>query len=613
MRSGMMHVRRAIVEIGIFSFFVNALMLVMPIYMLQVYDRILPSSSIETLFFLSILAAAALLLLAVLETVRAIYANRIAARLDVAQSADAMMAAMESPRAPLGDVQTLRDLSAVRSFIDSRSAFALFDLPFAPFFIGLLWLIHPVLFWLAAAGSVILACAAVANQLASSAAVRRSSEHNIAAMMTAQSFVRNAETLRAMGMTGNAIAAWGNQHAPALTASDDVARINAFFTGLSRFLRLGLQVAMLGFGAWLVLHDEMTAGMIFAASIISGRGLQPIDQVIGGWRQFVEVRAAWVRFSRAMAERASEKPRTELPAPAGRVDVEDLVYLAPSANKEARPIIKRISFRVPAGAVVGMVGPSGAGKSTLARLLVGAIRPRSGHVRIDGADLRNWDPDHLGRHLGYLPQDVELLPGTIGQNIARFTPDHTDADIVTAAQRAHVHDLIQSMPEGYDTVIGPQGMVLSGGQRQRVGLARAFFGEPSLLVLDEPNANLDTDGDRALELALEEARRSKTTVVIVTQRRSIIEKVDALMLVRDGEIEDYGTRDEVMARQKKKALEEAARRKQAANLNKDAPPDTPDPQPPKDDAAKGEAGKSPFASFGPGMRPIPGGAKKREG
>ena len=585
-------VARAITEIGIFSFSINALMLVMPLYMLQVYDRILPSSSRETLLFLSIIAAAALALLAVLEVVRGIYANRMAARLDVAQSRNAMMAAMDSPRASLGDIQTLRDLSTVRTFIASRAVFALFDLPFAPLFIALLWLVHPVLFLLAAGGAVLLGGVAIVNRAATARAIRAASENSIAAMMTAQSFVRNAETLRAMGMADNAIAVWARRHAPALAANDQVARINAFFTGVSRFLRLGLQIAMLGVGAWLVLDGQMTAGMIFAASIISGRGLQPIDQMIGSWRQFVEIRAAWRRFSAAAASRAGERVYTDLPEPKGRLDIENLVYFAPNAGPQSEPIIKRINLSVPAGSVVGIVGPSGAGKSTLARLLVGAIQPRGGVIRIDGADIRNWPSDGIGRHIGYLPQDVELLPGTIAENIARFTPDADDADIVEAAKSAQVHDLVQSMPDGYDTVIGPQGMALSGGQRQRVGLARAFFGKPTLLVLDEPNANLDAEGDAALERALDTARAAGATVLIITQRTAIARKVDALLVMRAGAIEDFGPRDEVIARQQKKASQAAAGQKAAANVNSGSD-DTP-------------AGKSPFAALGPGLRPLPG-------
>ncbi len=588
---------RAVAEIGIFSFVVNALMLVMPLYMLQVYDRVLPSSSMETLAFLSVIAVAALGLLGILEIVRAIYANRLAARLDVSQSRKAMVASMESSRASLGDIQNLRDLAGVRSFIASRMMFSLFDLPFAPLFIMLLWLVNPVLFWITAGGAVVLAGVAVANQAATAAAARRASESGIAALMTAQSFVRNAETLRAMGMVGNAVSAWARQHAPELAAHDDVARINALFAGLSRFLRLGLQISVLGVGALLVLRGEMTAGMIFATSLISGRGLQPIDQVIGGWRQFVEARAAWRRFSAATAATGKDRNFTDLPVPGGRLDVENVVYFAPNSTADVPPILQRVSFRIPAGAVVGVIGPSGAGKSTLARLVVGAIRPRGGKIRIDGADIGNWDSEVIGRHIGYLPQDVELLPGTVAENIARFAPDFEDAEMVEAAVRAQVHDLIQTMPQGYDTVIGPQGMLLSGGQRQRVGLARAFYGRPKLLVLDEPNANLDNEGDRALEQAIDEARAAKATVIIVTQRTSIVSKVDLLLVMRAGTIEDFGPRDEVLARQRQRAVDASGRQKQAANVNAG------NPKPPAEGSASARF-KSPFGAFGPGLRPL---------
>ncbi|WP_193175989.1 type I secretion system permease/ATPase [Oricola nitratireducens] len=588
---------RAVAEIGVFSFVVNALMLVMPLYMLQIYDRVLPSSSMETLVFLTIIAVAALGLLAILEIVRGIYANRLAARLDVSHSRNAMVASMGSPRASLGDIQNLRDLAAVRSFIASRLMFSLFDLPFAPLFILLLWLVHPVLFWMTSAGAVVLAGIAIANQAATQAAARRASENGIAALMTAQTFVRNAETLRAMGMVGNAVSAWARQHAPELEAHDDIARINALFAGLSRFLRLGLQIAVLGVGALLVLKGEMTAGMIFATSLISGRGLQPIDQVIGGWRQYMDARTAWRRLSGRTVSAGKDRDFTDLPAPRGRVEVENVTYFAPNSAADAAPILKNVSFRIPAGAVVGVIGPSGAGKSTLARLVVGAISPRAGAVRFDGADIGNWDSEVLGQHIGYLPQDVELLPGTIAENIARFAPNFEDAEMVEAAVRAQVHDLIQSMPQGYDTVIGPQGMVLSGGQRQRVGLARAFYGRPNLLVLDEPNANLDSDGERALERAIDEARVAGATVIIVTQRMSIVREVDMLLVLRAGMIEDYGPRDQVLARKKQQSMDAAGKRKLAANANTgkavmqaDAP-----------DRARQI---SPFATFGPGLRPL---------
>ncbi len=540
--------RRAVTEIGIFSFFVNALMLVIPIYMLQVYDRILPSSSQETLVYLSLMALAALVLLAVMEVVRSIYGSRVAARFDVEQADQAMLAAMESPRASLGDVQAVRDLTAVRSFIGSRTAFALFDLPFAPLFIILLWFVHPTLFVLTAGGAAVLTFIAIANQWATSAAAADADDNGIAAMVTAQSFVRNAETLRAMGMIDNAIGAFGRKHVRSLNAGERVARINAAFHGASRFLRLALQVAILGVGALLVLQQGMTPGMIFAASIISGRGLQPIDQVIGGWRQIASVHAGWKRLRKATAEVGEARRRTDLPAPAGALALEDVTYAVPTADGQRKAILKRIDLAIPAGTVVGIVGASGAGKSTLARLAAGAIEPTLGIVRIDGADMAHWSSESLGRFVGYLPQDAELLPGTVAENIARFDPEAEDAAIVAAAQRAQVHDLIQSLPDGYDTVIGPAGLTLSGGQRQRVGLARAFFGEVRLIVLDEPNANLDAAGDAALERAIDAARQTGVTVLIVTQRKAIARKVDMLLVMADGQVEDFGPRDEVLGR-----------------------------------------------------------------
>jgi PrtD family type I secretion system ABC transporter len=565
--SGKSALRRAAVEIGIFSFIINALMLVIPLYMLQVYDRILPSSSHDTLLFLSLMAGAALILLAGLEIVRSIYSSRIATRFDIDQTRDAMLAAMASPRASLGDIQAMRDLALVRNLIGSRSVFALFDLPFAPLFIVLLLFVHPALFWLTAAGAIILALLAVLNQWASARAGADADGNAIAAMATAQSFVRNAETLRAMGMIGHAIGTFGKQHVVSLAASERAARMNALFSGFSRFLRLSLQIAILGLGALLVLQQGMTPGMIFAASIIAGRGLQPIDQVIGGWRHFVDVHAAWKRLRSATSEIAAKNQRTDLPAPSGTVTLENVSYAVQLSQDQEKAVLKGIDLNVEAGTIVGIIGPSGAGKSTLARLVAGAIQPTSGLVRFDGADMKHWSSENLGRFLGYLPQDVELLPGTVAQNIARFNPQADDASIVAAAKRAQVHDLIQTFPDGYDTIIGPQGLVLSGGQRQRVGLARAFFGEVRVIVLDEPNANLDAVGEAALERAIDEAKTSGITVLIVTQRKAIARKVDNLLVIRDGRIDDYGPRDEVFRRQQtgngKSKIRGAAPRRQS--------------------------------------------------
>lgn len=542
--------KRVLSEIGIFSFFINVLMLILPVYMLQVYDRVLPSSSRETLLFLTIMAVVALAVMASLETVRSIYAARVAARMDIANAEKALRSAIASDRAPLGDIQALRDLSTLRSFIGSRTAFALLDLPFAPLFIVLLWFIHPALFVLTAVGASLLVCLAIANQLITAKRARRVASSSIAAMSMAQMAARNGDTLRAMGMTANAIDVFGSQHGVSLTEGGHLATTNAVFAGLSRFVRLTLQIAVLGMGALLVLRADMTAGMIFAASIISGRALQPVDQLIGSWRQYVDVHAAWRRFGQATAKHVSAEQRIELPKPTGVLRLQNVNYAVDTPPNEApRNLLKQIKFDVPKGSSVAIVGPSGAGKSTLARLMVGIVKPSNGCVRLDGADIAHWASDELGRHIGYLPQDLEFLPGTIAQNIARFDPDAEDTDVVDAAKRAHVHDLIQALPDGYNTSIGAGRPTLSGGERQRIGLARAVFGHPCLLVLDEPDAHLDDAGEKALARALEDARLSESTVLIVTQRKSIVSQVDRLLVLKEGRMEDYGSRIDVLQRQ----------------------------------------------------------------
>jgi PrtD family type I secretion system ABC transporter len=565
--------RRGIAGLVVFTFVVNLLLLVQPIYMLQVYDRVLPSASFETLVYITIFAGGVLVLLGIIDSIRAIIAGRLASRLGVVAGADALLASMAGPRASLGDVQSIRDLHTVGGFVSGRALFAFLDLPFAPFFIGILYLIHPTLFWLTAGGAAVLAVVALANQWAGTGAAADAATRQMKATLAAQAFVRSAESLMAMGMSRNIIGAWGSDEALSLAAQDRVNVINALFAGLSRALRLGLQIAILGYGGYLVLAGEMTAGMIFAASLISGRGLQPIDQVIGGWKGFVEARKAWIRLLAAARPAAA---RTDLPDPQGSVSFEAVIVFAPNADAAGRagaqagePLLKRISAAVPAGACVAVIGPSGAGKSTLMRTLIGAIEPRSGAVRIDGADIRNWDRDRLGRHIGYLSQEVELLPGTVAQNIARFDPDAPGEAIIRAAGRAQVHDLIQKLPNGYDTMIGPAGLRLSGGQRQRVGLARAFFGDPKILILDEPNANRDTEGDKALERALEMARANGITVLIVTQRRQIVEKADRIMVLRDGILEEYGLSEDVFQRQAEKA--QAARKAQQNGADRNVP------------------------------------------
>lgn len=530
---------------GLFSAVMNTLVLILPLYMLQVYDRVLPAANLDTLTYLTLLALSSLLLFGILEVVRGVYASRLAARLDVSLGTSSFLAAMSGPRAGLGDVQALRDLATLRGFIASRTIFFLFDLPFGPIFVGLLYFIHPLLFLVTVVGAVLMVSIAVLNQVASSRPSKEAAESLGAAMNSAQAFARNFETVRALGMVSNAIEFWGTRFSGSLHASDGLARTNAFYGGVSRTTRSVLQIAILGVGAYLVLHNEMTAGMIFASSMISARALQPLDQIIGSWRQVIDANLAWKRLS-AVQSRSAPKDNVALPTPQGALSADQIVYHLPGSADGSLPLIKRLTFEVGAGETVAIVGPSQAGKSTLARLIVGAIEPRSGVIRIDGGDIRSWDPEELGRHIGYLPQDVELFPGTIGQNIARFEPNAPDEKLVQAAQQAQVHELILGQRDGYSTVIGPTGVRLSGGERQRIGLARAFYGDPKILVLDEPNANLDSDGEAALERAILQARSRKTTVLVITHRPSLASKCDRILMLRSGQVEIYGLTKDVL-------------------------------------------------------------------
>lgn len=560
------HFRRVLFLLAAFSLVVNLLLLAMPLYMLQIYDRILPSRSMDTLLFLSIIAGGALVVLGLLEAVRSVLASRAGARLEADLGTDALLASMERSRNGETDVETVRHLATVRQFISSRMLFALLDFPFAPIFIAILYIIHPTLFWLTLAGAAVLFVLAIINQRLSRGASNRASENLGSAMSMAQSLARNAHTLQSMGMTQDGVRLWGRNNSQALIHQGTVDFRSAIMTGISRAFRMGLQIAILGVGALLVLNYEMTAGMIFAASIISGRALQPIDQVIGGWRQFAMTLESWRALKAALAKHSgdADEAKTLMQEPAGHIAVKDALVLNPS-GMGAAPILNSISFELQPGTVLGVVGPSGSGKSTLARLIVGVQKPNSGTIRIDGTEVQNWNNEQLGRNIGYLSQDVELLPGTVKENIARLSDQPDDLAVLDAARKAQVHALIQNLPQGYDTRIGPGGLGLSGGQRQRIGLARAFYGDPKIMVLDEPNANLDDDGELALRKALAATRSAGVTVIIVTQRKQVLNVVDKILRLHSGSLDYLGTREEFaqILQQRRQSLAEAQKAKSA--------------------------------------------------
>jgi len=544
--SGAAIVRDALIIAGLFSLALNILVLTVPLYMTAIYDRVLSSYSFETLIMLTIIAVGALIVAGILDVVRQIILTRAGARLETQLGGPLLDATLAAARTGGGEVQALRDLSQVRQFLSSPVVGALFDAPVTPLYLALLFVLHPDLGWIALGIAVFLFLVSVANQRMTNKVLGEANLHQMAAFQQAQTQVRNAETVRAMGMFDACIQAWGGENAKAMTASDRAARINAVFAGITRFTRLMLQVAMLGWGAYLVLYDNaISAGIIFAASIISGRALAPIDQILAGWRSLVSAQLSWKRVNEMLKMASRQTSAISLPDPVGSLEAERLVY---SAFPGQEPIIKGVSFLIDPGEIVGVVGPTGAGKSTLARLLVGALKPSSGLVRIGGDDISHWRAEALGPFIGYVPQDVELFPGTVAANIARMA-DIDSEKVIDAAQLANCHELIQKLPKGYDTILGPGGQMLSGGQRQRIALARAFYGNPRVLVLDEPNASLDIDGEEALLRALQAAKAAGITCFVITQRTSVLPALTKMMVIQDGRVQSFGPRDEFMQSQ----------------------------------------------------------------
>lgn len=538
--------RRSLFVVGLFSLAVNALMLTVPLYMIQVFDRVLSSGSVDTLIMLSIVALGAIVMFGTFDALRNMILARTGVRLEAALGGPLLAASIVArTRGDRSETQGLRDLGMLRGFLSGPVVVTLFDIPLMPFYVLVVFLIHPTLGGIMTFGAIALFIIAVLNQMVSRKPLEVQNRYSMAALAKAQAHVRNAEVIQAMGMFPETVSAWGKENAPSIRAMISASNRTVFMASFSKVFRLFLQIGLLGFGAWLVLQQEITAGMIFAATLVGARALAPVESAITGWQGFIQARAAYKRIRTTLQTAGDFSPRTELPDPNGAVGVEQLAYVPGPGIK---PVLKGISFKINAGDSVGIVGPTGAGKSTLARLLVGALPVSSGAVRLDGSDVSNWDRDQFGRHVGYLPQDVELFPGTIAENIARLNPDASSDDVVAAATLANVHDLIVRLPDGYDTEVDPSGFALSGGQRQRIALARAFYGTPCLVVLDEPNANLDQEGEQALMLTLEAAKQLNITVVIIAHRPAVIENVDRVMVLRDGMIEMYGPRADVLAK-----------------------------------------------------------------
>ncbi len=535
--------RGSLAAVVVFSLCINVLMLTTPLYMLQIFDRVLSSRSAETLIVLSLIAAAAILTLALLEMVRTNVMVRLSSWLEkkiggaiLAGSVTMTLRAGTEP-----SVQGLRDLSSFRSFLTGPGIFAFFDAPFTPIFIAVIFLLHPMLGWISLIGAIVLFVFALANEIWTRKIVVLAGRTALEAVADAESAVRNADAIEAMGITPALIRRWHGRNTEAVDLQARASNRSGVITGLSRFIRLGLQVGVLGAGAWLVVMGQLSAGAMIAASIIMGRALAPVEQAIGASRSAITARNAYQRIKRQLQEAPVRGRSMPLPAPKGHLKVEGVAHVHPNASE---PVLRNINFHLESGEALGLVGPSAAGKTTLARLLVGNLQPRAGHVRLDGADVGQWDPEDLGRYIGYLPQDVELFRGTVQENIARMDGGSPEA-VVEAARLAGVHEMILQLPHGYETKIGWGGAALSGGERQRIALARAVYGNPAFVVLDEPNASLDKSGVDALLSAVNTLRARGITQIIIAHQPSILRQVDKLLVLRDGMVEMFGPREDV--------------------------------------------------------------------
>ncbi len=544
--------RGALVAVGGFSFVINLLMLTISIYMMQVFDRVLTSRSTETLLYLSIIAVGAVFILSVLDFLRGRVMQRIGIWLDRKLAHVGFERAIEGELVGTGlRTQILRDHSEVRNFLSAPAALTLFDAPWVPVYLFVIYILHPMLGHVALAGAVVLFAIGFVNDATTSALLGRSAKKMGANMRTAEGAVTNAEAVDALGMKNRMAMRWANQNEQALGELEAAGRQSGMLHAGSKFFRMALQIVLLGGGAYLVLQDELSPGAIIAASIIASRALAPLEQAIGSWRGALQ---AWEAFKRLKVQHAAPRLREEgmaLPIPEGALEVENLSYLPPGAEK---PTLLRVNFKLPAGEMLAVVGPSASGKTSLARLLVGVAKPAGGTVRLDGADVFTWPRSDLGRHLGYLPQDVELFDGTIGENIARLS-DAEPALVVDAARLAAAHDMILRLPKGYDTPIGDGGRKLAGGQRQRIALARALLGEVRLVVLDEPNASLDAEGEKALTAALTALKARGVTTVVLGHRLPFIELADKMLVLKEGQMALFGPREGVI--KKLRELDEA--------------------------------------------------------
>ena len=535
--------------VGFFSLFINLLMLVPAFYMLQIYDRVVGTGSTSTLVFLTLLMLLLMATMGGLDWVRSRILVRVGTRLDALLSGrlyDASFKVALQSGGATTSAQPLQDLNGLRGFLTGPSLFAFFDAPWLPIYLLVMFLFHPVIGAVGLASAVVLAIVAVANERMTSQPLAEANNLYMSASATTATNLRNAEVIESMGMLPSIRGRWEEKNRGVQYWQARASERGGVFASLSKALRMTVQSFILGVGAWLVIQQEITPGLMIAGSILLGRALAPIDQMIGAWKGFVSARGQYGRLNELLENMPEPSEKMSLPAPGGAISAE-AASIAPPGTKA--PVVKGVTFKIRPGDIVGIIGQSAAGKSTLARGILGIWPTMGGAIRIDGAESSSYKREELGPYIGYLPQDIELFDGTINENIARFG-DMEPERVVQAAKTAGVHDMILHLPEGYDTVIGQSGGVLSGGQRQRIGLARALYGEPSIVVLDEPNSNLDDLGEKALMAAIDSLKQRACTTLIISHQLSVLAHVDKLLLMAAGSVAAFGPREEVLKHMK---------------------------------------------------------------
>jgi PrtD family type I secretion system ABC transporter len=541
-----------------FSLVSNLLYMALPLYTYQIYGRVMTSQNQSTLWMLTLVTLFVFAISSVIDDFRARILINFGVALDQRVSGRVFTSLFDA--AVRGDwgarAQALRDLDQFRQSLTGIAAAAFMDVPWIPVFLGVLFIIDPLVGSVTLIGAGVLVALAIAQSRATQSALKDANEAALKSYGFTDAALRNGEVVRAMGMLPTLGQAWARHRAVTIERGAAAAEASNMYTDIIKAVRMGMQVLIIAIGAWLIMKGEIHSGMLFANMILASRALQPIEKIVGSWDALNNMYAAYGRLNKLLANAEPPAQATALPRPLGKLSVEGVNFAPPGLQ---RLVLNNISFTVDPNEVLGVIGPSGAGKSTLARLLVGIWRPLNGVVRLDGADVFTWDRADFGKYVGYLPQDTELFGGTVRNNIARFREGVTDEEVVAAAQLAGVHELILRMPKGYDTEVGEGGVVLSAGQRQRVGLARTVLGRPAFVVLDEPNANLDAEGEDALMRAIDAMKADGATVVIISHKPGVFRAADKMLVLRDGRVELFGPRDQVMSRLVKPAQQPEVR------------------------------------------------------